>query len=180
LKPISFNLIAGLLVWGLVMDIRMGFARFRSTPLLWLGLAFLTFCLLSHAVKAPTSLGVALPAMGASLLVFLLISQGLPNFRAVEAIAAVSLAITLAIAAIGVHQALSPLTCFAYSPATRLMSPDGRPCSDPKELEDCRRGGSPDVRYLCEHPGLFDTFSIEGRVRYRGILQDPNELAWAV
>ena len=52
LKPVSFNLIAGLLVWGLVMDVRMGFARLRSTALLWLGTAFLTLCLLSHAIKA--------------------------------------------------------------------------------------------------------------------------------
>src|SRR3982750_826659 len=105
LKPLSFNLIAGLLAWGLVMDIRMGFVRLRGTALLWLGTAFLAFCLISHAIKASPSLGAAFATMGASLLVFFLVSQGLPNFRAIEATAAVLLAITLAIAAIGVHQA---------------------------------------------------------------------------
>src|SRR5438477_12515908 len=79
LKPVSFNVIAGLLVWGLAMDVRMGFARLRSTALLWLGIAFLTLCLFSHVIKASTSLGAALPAMGASLLAFVLISQGLPT-----------------------------------------------------------------------------------------------------
>src|SRR3954470_10658691 len=100
LKPLSFNLIAGLLAWGLVMDIRMGFVRLRGTALLWLGSAFLAFCLISHAIKAPTSVGVALPTLGASLRVFLLVAQGLPNFRAIEATAAVLLAITLVIASI--------------------------------------------------------------------------------
>jgi len=158
----------------------MGFVRLRGTALLWLGTACLTFCLISHAIKASPSLGMAFPTVGASLLIFALISHGLPNFRALEATAAVLLAITLAIAAIGVHQALSPFTCFAYSPTTRMTSPDGRPCPGPEEKEECRRGGFPEARYQCERPGIFDTFSVQGRVRYRGILQDPNELAWAV
>ena len=64
LKPLTFNLIAGLLVWGYAMDVRMGFVRLRSTALLWLGTAFLAFCLLSHAVKASPSIGVAIPTSG--------------------------------------------------------------------------------------------------------------------
>jgi hypothetical protein len=180
LKPLTFNLIAGLLVWGYAMDARLGFVRPRKTALLWLGSAFLVFCVFSHAVKASPSIGVAIPTLGASLLVFLLISLGLPTFKGIEATAAVLLAITLVIASIGVHQALSPLTCITYSPFTKSSVPDGRPCADSAEPAECRVGGAPDVRYQCEHPGVLDTFSIQGRVRYRGILQDPNELAWAV
>lgn len=180
LKPLTFNLIAGLLAWGYAMDARLGFVRPRKTALLWLGTAFLVFCVISHAIKASPTIGVAIPTLGASLLVFLLISLGLPTFRAIEAIAAVLLAITLAIASIGVHQALSPLTCIRYSPFTKSSAPDGRPCADSAEPAECRVGGAPDIRYQCEHPGVFDTYSIQGRVRYRGILQDPNELAWAV
>lgn len=36
------------------------------------------------------------------------------------------------------------------------------------------------VQYLCERPGILGTHSIQGRVRYRGMLQDPNEISWAV
>ena len=106
------------------------------------GSAFLAFCVFSHAVKASPSIGVAIPTLGASLLVFLLISLGLPTFRAIEATAAVLLAITLVIASIGVHQALSPLTCFGYSPATKSNVSDGRPCTDPAEPDamSCGRG----------------------------------------
>jgi hypothetical protein len=177
LKPLSFNLIAGLLAWGYVMDVKMHFVRPRGSALLWLGSTFFAFCLFSHAVKASPSLPVAIPVLGAALLIFLLVSQGLPTFKAVEAVAAVILTITLAIAAIGVHQALAPLNCFSYSQVTRMVESDGRTCED---ADQCLRGGAPDVRYLCEHGGLFNTISIQGRVRYRGILQDPNELAWAV
>src|SRR4029079_19404999 len=57
--------------------------------------------------------------------------------------------------------------------------PDGRPCETPRE---CYLGGAePGAQYMCEHIGLFDTNSVDdGRVRYRGVLQDPNELALAV
>ncbi len=180
LKPLTFNLIAVLLAWGYVMDVWLGFVRPRTTALLWLGSTFLAFCVFSHAVKASPSIGVAIPVLGASLLVFLLVSLGLPTFRAIEATAAVLLAITLVIASIGVHQALSPLSCIKYSPFTKSLASDGRPCTDSVDPQECRVGGAPDVRYQCEHPGIFNTYSIQGRVRYRGILQDPNELAWAV
>jgi hypothetical protein len=180
LKPLNFNLIAVLLGWGYVMDARLGFVRPRVTALFWLGTSFLVWALITHAIKASPSIGVAIPTLGASILIFVIISLGLPNFRAIEVTAAVLLAITLVIASIGVEQALSPLMCIRYSPFTRSTVSDGRPCTDPTEPDECRRGGSPDVRYLCEHPGAANTFSIQGRVRYRGILQDPNELAWAV
>jgi hypothetical protein len=180
LKPLTFNVIAGLLVWGYAMDLRTGFVRPRGTPLLWLGTTFLVFCVFSHAVKASTTLGVAIPLLGASLFVFVLVSQGLPNFNAVEAVAAVLLTITLIIASIGVYQAMSPLTCFAWSTEKGASASDGRPCSNPTNPEECYRGGAPDTTWQCEHAGVFDTSSIQGRVRYRGILQDPNELAWAV
>ena len=179
LKPLTFNLIAGLLAWGYAMDARSGFVRPRKTALLWLGTAFLVFCVLSHAIKASPSFGVAIPTLGASLPGFSPGLAGLPTFRAIEATAAVLLAITLVIASIGVHQAMSPLTCFKYSPFTKRVPPtDARAQTRQNQRNVVGRG--PDVRYQCEHPGIFDTYSIQGRVRYRGILQDPNELAWAV
>ena len=60
----------------------------------------------------------------------------------------------------------------------RTGSYDGRPCVTPREcyLGDAEPGG----QYMCEHIGWFGTTSVgNGRVRYRGVLQDPNELALA-
>src|SRR4029079_18151040 len=56
--------------------------------------------------------------------------------------------------------------------------PDGRPC----ELnEECRGAGAePGFEYRCEHVGFFGTYSIDERVRYRGELHDPNEVALAI
>jgi len=56
--------------------------------------------------------------------------------------------------------------------------PDGRPCSTSRDcyFEDA----DPGAEYACERIGLMGTTSVgRGRVRYRGVLQDPNELALA-
>jgi O-antigen ligase len=59
-----------------------------------------------------------------------------------------------------------------------LGAPDGRPCT---EVQECGPGGEPGYEYVCEKAGLAGTTSIGGsRVRYRGILQDPNEFALAI
>ena len=56
--------------------------------------------------------------------------------------------------------------------------PDGRSC----ELhENCRgQGAEPGLQYRCEHVGINNMHSVEGRVRYRGDLQDPNEVALVI
>jgi O-antigen ligase len=61
---------------------------------------------------------------------------------------------------------------------TAAGTPDGRPCDT---VRACYLGDTePGAEYACEHIGLFGTTSIGGgRVRYRGVLQDPNELALA-
>jgi O-antigen ligase len=46
---------------------------------------------------------------------------------------------------------------------------------------DCYLGEpEPGREYICERIGLFGTSTVAGRVRYRGKLQDPNELALAL
>ena len=77
-------------------------------------------------------LGVAIPLLGASLLVFVLVSLGLPTFSAVEATAGVLLTIALVIASIGVHQAMSPLTCFRCSPSEERVPPTDARAQTPR------------------------------------------------
>jgi O-antigen ligase len=56
--------------------------------------------------------------------------------------------------------------------------PDGRLCDT---TEACRLGDAePGKEYRCEHVGMFGTYSVEERVRYRGELQDPNEVALTI
>jgi O-antigen ligase len=57
---------------------------------------------------------------------------------------------------------------------------DGRPCR-PEDRGSCEGDGAePGFDYRCEQVGLMGTQTDHGRVRYRGTLQDPNELALAV
>jgi hypothetical protein len=104
----------------------------------------------------------------------------LQSLRALSVMAAVVLAITLTIAAIGVHQGLSPTVCYQRGAETGTAAGevmDGRSCENHKQ---CEEGGIPGAEYLCEHAGLLGTHSIGGRVRFRGLLEDPNELCMAI
>ena len=51
---------------------------------------------------------------------------------------------------------------------------DGRVCG---RASDCRQEGDWDIEWACERIGLFKTMSVAGRVRWRGQLEDPNELS---
>src|SRR5262249_10294146 len=54
----------------------------------------------------------------------------------------------------------------------------GRECIT---AEDCRGpDADPGMEYRCENVGMFGTYSVEGRVRYRGDLKDPNEVALTI
>ena len=55
-----------------------------------------------------------------------------------------------------------------------MGEPDGRTCEN---RGDCTKGGRGDVDYECERLGMFHTVTVERRVRWRGQLSDPNELA---
>jgi O-antigen ligase len=60
------------------------------------------------------------------------------------------------------------------------MEWDGRACLE-EDPRSCYGGDAePGVDYACERVGLLGTQTVEGRVRFRGTMRDPNELALAV
>jgi hypothetical protein len=93
------------------------------------------------------------------------------------------------VAYIGADQGMSPFECVITDPgeSNARSYPDGRECSiaDPDGTPhdgalDCSVTGKPGLRYQCERAGLLGTTSTGGgRVRYLGVLLDPNELALA-
>lgn len=182
LRPLTLNLVMGLVAFGYVLDARLGVTRPRSSPLLVvLGILFV-WCLVTVGLRAPERLTEQLALIGISLACFLIVSQGLQSLRAVEAAAAIMLAFTIAVSALGVQQGLSPSVCYVRGAKAQDTGVndvlDGRPCQSRLE---CEEGASrPDVDWLCERPGLMGTHSIGGRVRFRGLLEDPNELSWAI
>jgi O-antigen ligase len=77
------------------------------------------------------------------------------------------------------HQGFQDRTCVATDPEhPGEGTPDDRPCV---LHTDCNGpGAEPGQEYKCEKVGLFGSFSVEDRVRYRGELHDPNELSMTV
>jgi len=124
------------------------------------------------------------PIMGLLICIALyaLIAHGVQSFRALHAVAGAVLAMVLLVCGVGAHQGFAPQGCVVLdesSPGdTSAATPDGRPCDT---IRSCYLGDAePGAEYACEHIGLLGTTSVGGgRVRYRGVLQDPNELALA-
>jgi O-antigen ligase len=111
------------------------------------------------------------------VLLFVLVAHSLQTFRAFRLTAVSILAISLFLGGVAFIQAQSPFSCILLTaevdPDVNGV-PDGRLCETSAE---CRVDADPGDNYRCERPGPLGTISFSGRVRYRGNLEDPNELA---
>ena len=113
---------------------------------------------------------------------YLLIAHGVQTFRGLGAVGGMVLAMVFLVCLVGAEQGFAPMGCVLIDDSVAddatTGSYDGRACVTPRE---CYLGDpEPGAQYICEHIGWFGTTSIgNGRVRYRGVLQDPNELALA-
>jgi hypothetical protein len=120
--------------------------------------------------------GITLGPFFMLILIFAL--RSIERLRALMVILLASLAF---VSAVAIHQAQQPRECIELrtdpsSPdADPELVPDGRECLGPRICE--REGGVEGSDYLCERVGLLGTTSTQGRVRWRGQLEDPNELA---
>jgi hypothetical protein len=106
------------------------------------------------------------------------IAHGIQRFRTFQFIAGVLCVTCLAIAFVCFHQGISPRQCVGGEAVEGGVegTPTGRLCETHLQCQqDPER--EPDLAYRCEHVGLFDTYSIDNRVRYTGELHDPNEVS---
>lgn len=167
-----------LALFGLAVDLKLRHAQLVASPLLGWALAFVLWALFTLAIRLPSALQTAATELAIPFTFFFLLSQGVQRFRALAVVAATLVVIGLCLAAVGVHQGTAPFGCFKLDPEARDASGvwDGRGCDSDA---DCGAGDSePDADYVCERVGLFGTSTVaSGRVRYRGALNDPNELA---
>jgi hypothetical protein len=164
---------------GMVLDLRLGLARLRAAPHLVLTLLFFAWCLVTVAAQAREQLGTRAQSLVLLLAMYLLVAHGIQSFRMLQVTAGLLLAIALGLALVGTDQGLSHREChrLTYDAYGAKLVRDGRPCT-PEERFLCEtEGGEPGFDYLCEKVGLFDTQTDHGRVRFRGTLQDPNELS---
>ena len=174
------HLFAVLALVGWVIDVRLRRTQPIATPLLPWAVAFLTWAIVSVAVIVPELL---VPKLLELLILFTLygtIAHGIQRFRTFQVVAGVMVATCAFVAFVCVHQGLTDTQCVGGEDVSGEGAgrPDGRPCDLPEQCQG--PGADPGLEYRCEHVGLFDTHSIEGRVRYRGDLNDPNEVALVI
>ncbi len=169
-------------IFGAAVDLRLRVTKAISIPALPWTFAFLLWCLLSVAIMKPDQLIGSATSLFITIAIFGLIAQSIQRFRIFEKVAAMLVLLAVILAFIGIHQSLAPKQCVIAPKGdgnhNETGTPDGRPCE--RERVCYTDSPDPSAEYMCERAGLMGTHSISGRVRYRGVLQDPNELAVAL
>ncbi len=167
-------------LFGLALDWRLKNSRLFATPQLPWVLLFYLWCVTSALIHSPRLVHVHAMALGIAIVLYLIIGHGIQSFRGLAVAGGTVLLMVLFVAAVGVHQGFAETGCVLVDesvPGDQSTGTfDGRPCTI---NDECYLGNAePGGQYLCEKIGLFGTTSVSGgRVRYRGVLQDPNELA---
>jgi hypothetical protein len=165
---------------GLLLDLRLGLVRFEISPLMRVALPLALWSVLTVPLTGGM-LGFQVNLTLTYFLVFFVIAQAVQSFRALRVVALSILSISLFLGGIAILQARSPFQCVlvdASVPGDEVGRSDGRDCESNIE---CRVNAGPGEDYVCERPGPLNTTSVgHGRVSYRGILADPNELALAL
>lgn len=171
----------GLAFMGMGVDLAMGHVKLKATPQLRWAIVVYVWCLFTLALRNAAEFSGGFVSISVTFILFFLIGHSTDGFKGFQKLVGTVLAMGLFVAAVAVHQGFSSWQCIAMvaPEGGRAESgiPDGRPC---ESYRDCREGpeADPDIEYLCERIGLFKTTTITGgRVRWRGVLQDPNELA---
>jgi hypothetical protein len=175
------HLFTALAVLGWVIDVRLRRLQPVATPTLPWVIALLVWIIIGTAVLLPDQLIGRTIEMAILFALYGTIAHGIQRFRTFQLIAGVMAATCMFIALVCFHQGLSSAQCIAGGEdgeGETTGIPDGRPC----ELNDQCRGpdAEPGFEYRCEKVGLFGTYSVEMRVRYRGELHDPNEVSLLV
>lgn len=172
-------LFLALTVFGIALDLRGKHIRLEKAPHLPYMIAFFLWCMFTGLAKTGgTGFTGSVVQLAIALTLYLLVSTVVQTFKVYETIVAALIAASLFVGFVGFHQGLAPMGCAVEEGRAENLRPDGRPCKTPS---DCYLGDAePGAEYQCERQGLFGTMSVGGgRVRYRGVLRDPNELALA-
>ena len=173
----------GLVVLGVLVDIVRGKKRGQlySPQLLYLG-AFVVIAygmtILSQGFSGGLSMATNNCLFPAIFMLAVLYSA--QSARRLKVLIWLLLLLTTFVSAVAVHQGSVTPECIEKHPddsgtlVVDLDTATGRQCGMPG---DCRSDDSGNIEWACERVGLFRTYSTGLRVRWRGQLQDPNELS---
>jgi hypothetical protein len=152
-------------LWGRLKSLHVAQGSLYATYLLW------TFLSLLATVGASTLAQLG-PTLIFPALYFVFVSYAfrtLPRYRAAML---TLMGIMLFIACVCIVQARGPWECVLLDEESRGEL-TGRAC---EHYRECVLKGTPSSRWLCEKVGPLGSFSTDGRVRWIGVLADPNEL----
>jgi hypothetical protein len=172
----------GLALFGMLVDFRLRNLKLRMTPQLPWAFALFVYASVAVFIRAPAVAVSHVMGLAICMALYLVIAHGLQSFRAFNIVACSVLAMVVFVCGVGALQGFSETQCVEIDESTpgdsTVGNADGRPCETPRT---CYEGDAePGAEYMCEKIGLLGTTSVgRGRVRYRGVLQDPNELALA-
>ncbi len=180
LQKVPFlHLFTALAVLGYVIDVRLRRLQPFAVPTLPWILGFLIWAIASCAAIVPEQLITKSIELAILFALYGTIAHGIQRFRTFQVVAGAVCLTMLFIIGVCVIQGMSDKQCIGGAEIDGEISgaPDGRLC---ETTETCRIGApDPTLDYRCEHIGPLGTFSVQERVRYRGDLQDPNEVALA-
>jgi hypothetical protein len=174
------HLFTVLAVLGLVVDLRLRRLQPIAVPSLPWIVGLLVWAVIGTAVVAPVHLLTRVAELASLFALYATIAHAIQRFRTFQIIAGVLVTTCLWIALICFHQGVSERQCIAGEDleGEKLGTPDGRFC---EIAEQCRGPGSePGKEYRCERVGMFGTYTMQDRVRYRGKLHDPNEVGLTI
>jgi hypothetical protein len=166
----------------------------RRTVLMWTPhmkyvLLFALWCIVTLGIRKPSLVSTRMVLVLVCVVLYTVIATGIQQVQSFLRVITYVFASGLFVAYIGADQGFSPFQCVVYNPADKngKAFSDGRACVmlDDEGLPhdgtaDCLASGQPGLPYQCERAGLLGTTSCGGgRVRYLGVLLDPNELSLA-
>lgn len=171
-----------LVVIGLVVEMALRKQRPLYSPQLPWAALFVAACYAITALNLGRGRGLELGTNRALIpsIFMLAVMYGARTLERLRVMVWLLVLLGTVVAAVAVHQGNQTPQCMerrtneAGEQAPDLDTADGRPCGVPG---DCRDGVRFDVEWACERVGLFRTLSAGHRVRWRGQLDDPNELA---
>ncbi|HEY5950569.1 MAG TPA: O-antigen ligase family protein [Kofleriaceae bacterium] len=181
LQKVPFlHLGAALAVIGYVIDVRLHRLQPIAVNTLPWVIGFFAWCLISMAFNVPEQLPHTALEMAILFALYGTIAHGIQRFRTMQAVMGVLAATCAFIAVVCVHQGFAAKQCIGGTGVVGDIDgrPDGRPCES--YLQCLGPDAEPGFEYRCERVGFFDTYTIEGRVRYVGELHDPNEVALTI
>ncbi len=184
------NLATGLGVLGIVAEFAMGRTKSAWSPQLPYFALFVIWCIVCTVKNVGLGeFGAVLNRMVILTALFLVVTYAARTYDRFVWMSTLIVAVSMAIAGVGVVQSQGEFECIMVQTNDQDTdksggTPMGRGCvSSPRECEEGMEPGSypKGTEFLCEKPGPFGTTSIgHGRVRYLGMLADPNEMSLAI